>query len=150
MADGTMIDGARVDVHPGEGPPMLLMHGFLSSRAQWVANLEALAAVCTPVTMELLGHGRSEAPSDPAAYAAATYVRRFETLREMLGADRWLVCGQSFGAGLTLRYALEHPNRVIGQVFTNSLSGVLPTRGTPEAREAQAADIEARGQAALE
>ena len=56
----------------------------------------------------------------------------------------------TFGAGLTLRYALEHPVRVIGQVFTNSLSGVLPTRGTPEAREAQAADIEARGQAALE
>ena len=46
MTDGVMVDGARVDVHPGEGPPMLLMHGFLSSRSQWRANLAALAAVC--------------------------------------------------------------------------------------------------------
>ena len=150
MADGMMIDGARIDIHPGKGPPMLLMHGFLSSRAQWRANIEALGAVCTPVTLELLGHGRSESPSDPGAYTAASYLNRFEALRTRLAADRWFVCGQSFGAGLTLRYALEHPERLIGQVFTNSLSGVLPTRGAPEAREAQADDIEARGQAALE
>ena len=155
MADGAMaaeamIDGARVDIHSGEGPPLLLMHGFLSSRAQWRANLEALGRVCTPVTLELLGHGRSESPNDPDAYRVAAYLARFEAVRVMMGADRWFVCGQSFGAGLTLRYALDYPQRVIGQVFTNSLSGVLPTRGTPEAREAQADDIQLRGQAALE
>ena len=129
---------------------MLLMHGFLSSRSQWRANLEALSAVCTPVTIELLGHGRSDSPSNPEAYRAAAYLARFEAVRSMLGAERWFVCGQSFGAGLTLRYALDYPERLIGQVFTNSLSGIQPTRGTPEAREAQASDIETRGQAALE
>jgi 2-succinyl-6-hydroxy-2,4-cyclohexadiene-1-carboxylate synthase len=150
MTTEMMVDGARVDVHPGKGAPMLLMHGFLSSRAQWRANLTALAAVCTPVTVELLGHGRSESPKDPRAYRAAAYLDRFEAVRIMLGAERWFVCGQSFGAGLTLRYSLDYPERVVGQVFTNSLSGVMPTRGTAEAREAQASDIEARGQTALE
>ena len=150
MTVGSMVEGARVDIYPGDGPPLLLVHGFLSSRAQWRANLQALGTVCRPVTLELLGHGRSESPEDPDGYRVGAYMRRFEAVRAMLGAERWFVCGQSFGAGLTLRYALDFPERVIGQVFTNSLSGVLPTRGTPEAREAQASDIAARGQAALE
>lgn len=150
MTDGSMVDGARIDVHPGEGAPLLLMHGFLSSRAQWRANLTALGAVCTPVTLELLGHGRSESPADPAAYRVAAYLDRFEAVRILLGVERWFVCGQSFGAGLTLRYALDYPHRVVGQIFTNSLSGVLPARGSAEAREAQADHIDARGRAALE
>ena len=34
------------------------------------------------------------------------------------------VCGQSLGATLTLRYALDHPERVLAQVFTNSTSAL--------------------------
>lgn len=140
------------DVHgDGTRPYLLLMHGFLSSRGQWRPNLEALARVSTPVTVELLGHGRSASPAEPDAYAVAAYVRRFEALRERLGAERWFVCGQSFGAGLTIRYALEHPDRVIGQVFTNSISGLSPPMGGgPRERAARAAALEAGGREALQ
>jgi 2-succinyl-6-hydroxy-2,4-cyclohexadiene-1-carboxylate synthase len=140
------------DVHgDGTKPYLLLMHGFLSSRAQWRANLDALACVSTPVTVELLGHGRSASPEDHGAYAVAAYVRRFEALRERLGAERWFICGQSFGAGLTIRYALEHPERVIGQVFTNSVSGLSPPLGgSQRERAVRAAAFEAGGREALE
>jgi pimeloyl-ACP methyl ester carboxylesterase len=139
------------DVHgDGAKPHLLLMHGFLSSRGQWRPNLEALARVSTPVTVELLGHGRSASPEEPDAYGVAAYVRRFEALRERLGAERWFICGQSFGAGLTIRYALEHPDRVIGQVFTNSISGLSPPMGgSPRERAVRAAALEAGGREAL-
>ena len=148
----TDVLGMRVDVHgDGAKPFLLLMHGFLSSRGQWRPNIEALAAVSTPVTVELLGHGRSASPAEPDAYAVAAYVRRFEALRERLGAERWFICGQSFGAGLTIRYALEHPERVIGQVFTNSISGLSPPMdGSTSERAARAAALEAGGREALE
>lgn len=141
----------RIDVHgEGRGPHLLLVHGFLSSRGQWAPNLAALSKVCTPVTLELLGHGRSSAPEDPAAYTVAAYVARFEALRQSLGAARWFVCGQSFGAGLTMRYALEHPDRVIGQVFTKSVSGLSAApAGAPHERHARAAALEAGGREAL-
>src|SRR2546427_30665 len=45
------------DVHDGTGPYMLMVHGFLSSRAQWGPNLTALARVARPVVLELCGHG---------------------------------------------------------------------------------------------
>jgi len=135
----------------GRGPFLLLVHGICSSRAQWRLNLEELGEFCRPVVVELLGHGRSESPADPEAYRVGAYLARFEALRAELGAERWAVCGQSFGAGLTLNYALAYPERVIGQVFTNSNSALAPALAiTDEVRRERAAAFERRGRAALE
>ncbi len=141
----------HIDIHgDGRRPWLLLVHGMLSSRAQWRPNLQALGEVCTPVTVELLGHGRSPGPADPAAYTVEAYVRRFEAVREHLGVERWFVCGQSFGAGLTIRYALIHPERIIGQVFTNSMSGLSPAaRARSADRLARADAIEQGGAEAM-
>jgi pimeloyl-ACP methyl ester carboxylesterase len=136
----------------GRGPYLLLVHGLCSSRAQWRPNLAALEAFCTPVVVELLGHGRSESPEEPAAYRVEAYWERFEVLRTDLGAERWAVCGQSFGAGLTLGYALAHPDRVLGQVFTNSSSALGPAANPADqpARLARMEELEKRGRAWLE
>ncbi|MDP6343309.1 MAG: alpha/beta fold hydrolase [Alphaproteobacteria bacterium] len=112
------------EVHDGDGPYLLLLHGMLSSRAQWMLNVAALTEFCRPVVMELFAHGRSPSPEDPQAYHPDSYLRTFERIRRELGVERWFVCGQSFGAGLTLRYALEHPERVVAQIFTNSSSAL--------------------------
>ncbi len=119
-----MREELHCEVHAGAGLPLLLVHGMLASRAQWIPNLESLARVARPVVVELLGHGRSPAPEDPEAYRPERYVEAFERIRAELGTERWLICGQSLGAALTLRYALEHPRRVVAQVFTNSNSAL--------------------------
>lgn len=147
------VDVLYHEVHEGRGPHLLLVHGMLSSRAQWLPNLEALAQVSRPVVVELWGHGRSPAPADPARYHPDHYVEEFERLRRELGADRWLVCGQSLGAALSLRYTLTHPERAIAQVFTNSTSALAESDWGPMVRtamEEHARRIEAEGRAALE
>ncbi len=110
------------EVHGRAGPFLLLVHGLLSSRAQWRPNLTALTQHFRPVVVELLGHGRSPSPDERDAYQPSSYVDGFEALRESLGAERWLVCGQSLGAALTLRYVLAHPERVRAHLMTNSNS----------------------------
>ena len=139
--------------HPGCGPPMLFVHGFLSSRAQWRENLAPLGAVCRPVVVELWGHGRSPAGRSPEDYSAAGYLAQIEAVRERLGSERWYLCGQSLGASLTLRYSLAFPERVIAQVFTNSNSAfataeIIVERGRLASQAIE--DIEARGIAAVE
>lgn len=140
-------------IHDGNGPYMLLVHGFLSSGAQWDVNLQALAQVARPVVVELWGHHRSPSPTDPALYHPDSYVEMFERLRQQLGVERWLVCGQSLGGALTLRYALRHPERLFAQVFTNSNSA-LADMAWMQARRASAAEqadaMERDGAAALE
>ena len=109
-------------VHSGSGPYLLLAHGALSNSAQWVLNIDALERFCTPVTVELLGHGDSPSPEAFEHYEPDAYVGYFETIRAELNADRWFLCGYSLSAGLTMRYALAHPDRVYGHLLTNSNS----------------------------
>ena len=141
------------EVHEGRGPFLLLVHGVLSSRAQWQSNLPALRRVARPVVVELWGHGRSPSPENPTLYQPAGYVRAFEEIRAALGVERWLVCGQSLGAALTLRYALDHPDRCIAHVFTNSVSALADADWVVQTRASAAglADaIEQGGVAVIE
>jgi 2-succinyl-6-hydroxy-2,4-cyclohexadiene-1-carboxylate synthase len=141
------------EVHRGDGPFLLLVHGILSGRSLWQPNLAALSRVTQPVVIELWGHGRSPSPEDPALYHPGAYVLAFEELRTELGAERWLVCGQSFGAALTLCYALDHPESLIAQVFTNSASALGDAEWVARMREATPAladGIEREGSAAIE
>lgn len=141
------------EVHPGQGPHILLLHGLLCSRAQWLLNIEALTEVAQPVVVELWGHGRSPAPEQPAFYRPDGYLQAFEVIRERLGISSWFVCGQSLGAGITLRYALRYPERVIAQVFTNSTSALAEAEtygGEGRNAEALAETLLAQGREGIE
>lgn len=141
------------EVHGRSGPHLLLVHGLLSSRAQWQPNLDELSKRVRPVVLELYGHGRSPSPARGTHYEPDAYVAAFERVREELDAERWFVCGQSLGAALTLRYALAHPDRVIAQVFTNSNSALAPAeqmRAAAPAMETFARRVSERGHAALD
>lgn len=141
------------EVRAGRGPHALLLHGFLSSRAQWLPNLDALATVCRPVVVELFGHGRSPAPAAPRAYTPQRYIEVFERIRETLDIHDWFLIGVSLGAGLTLRYALAHPERVRAHLLTNSSTAFSTLDWLQQVRPATDKLIEAvrrDGVAALE
>lgn len=108
---------------PEDAPPLLLVHGFLSSHRHWDLNTQ-LQQRFRRVRVDLPGHGEAKGgeargPVGPDL-SPERLVAGLDGLRERLGFERWFVCGQSFGAGLTLRYALDHPDRVVAQGFTNA------------------------------
>lgn len=140
------------EVRDGDGPYLFMLHGMFSNREQWAPNLDGLSAFVRPVLLELWGHGRSPTPASDEPYTAAGYVAEFERIRQLLGADRVFVCGQSFSAGLILRYGLVHPERVIGQILTNSVSGLAPSSraGSLPEREEKARALLAEGRAGME
>jgi pimeloyl-ACP methyl ester carboxylesterase len=142
----------RYHVHAGQGPYLLLVHGFLTGPSQWLPNLTGLAAHCTPVTVSLWGHAGAPSPVDLHRYDPEGYVAAFEAVRELLGAEHWFVLGYSLGAGLTIRYALTHPERVYGHAFTNSTSAMADAhqqRAWLEGAEASAAHIREGGHGAM-
>jgi len=74
MTDGTIDrDGVAIhyEVHGAATarPPLLLSHGYAASTSMWGPNLAALSADRQVVAWDLRGHGRSDAPADPAAYS---------------------------------------------------------------------------------
>lgn len=110
----------HINADPEDGrPALLLVHGMLSSRNHWLPNL-SLSERFRVVAIDLPAHGLSPAPVSDADAKPDALVQAIELVRERLQISRWNICGQSFGAALTLRYALTFPNRVIAQVFTNA------------------------------
>lgn len=99
---------------------LLLVHGLLSSRNHWAGNVERLSERYNLVVVDLPAHGSSAAPLDSEAWHPDAMVAGLDAIRAHLGVDRWFICGQSFGAGITIRYALSHPARIIAQAFTNA------------------------------
>lgn len=135
----------------GHGPYLFMMHGMLSSRHQWDPNLEVLKPLVKPVVFDLWGHGKSPTPLTDEPYMVDYLVAELERARHELGADLILLCGQSFGAGITLRYSLTYPERTLGQIFTNSLSALTPANELrpPEERVLRAESMREEGVAGL-
>lgn len=141
------------EVHGDNGPYLLLVHGMLSGRSQWLENIDALKQFCRPVILELWGHGRSASPESSELYRHSAYIEFFEHIRKELGIDTWFVCGQSFGATLTFRYVATCPERIKGHIFTNSVSafgGVDSSAENQHRIDAQADLIVAHGRSILE
>ncbi|WP_018478450.1 alpha/beta fold hydrolase [Pontibacter roseus] len=66
----------------------------------------------TVIYYEQRGSGRSEAPLNKSDYQLPTLLSDLDVLRDSLGLEKMHLLGYSFGAELSLRYALQHPNRV--------------------------------------
>lgn len=129
------VDLNVVDAGKPDGQPVVLIHGFMSSRHQWDLNLERLGAELRTVLVELPGHGDSPAPADPASYAPPSVLGAIDEIRQRLDIERWWVVGHSMGGAVGIRYALAHPGRTRGLVFTNSRAvfGIQrPADGPPE------------------
>ena len=71
-----------------------------------------LEAFATIIYYEQRGSGRSEAPKDQKDYALPTLINDLDVLRDSLGIQKMNLLGYSFGAELSLRYAVVHPDRV--------------------------------------
>jgi pimeloyl-ACP methyl ester carboxylesterase len=107
----------------GERPPMLLSHGYGASGRMWDQNVPALARERALITWDMRGHGDSEAPEDPAAHTHEACLADMEALLDQVGAERAVLCGMSLGGFLSLRFQLEHPERVTGLVLVDTGPG---------------------------
>jgi pimeloyl-ACP methyl ester carboxylesterase len=68
------------------------------------------------VTLDLLGHGRSDRPADPLVYSMTAFAEQVVALLDHLGAAQAVVGGTSLGANVSLEVADIAPDRVRGLI----------------------------------
>lgn len=94
---------------------VVLLHGQLMPRRMHQPLARALAAQgLHVVTLDLLGHGRSDRPADPLVYSMTAFAEQVEALLDHLGAEQAVVGGTSLGANVSLELAVIAPERVKG------------------------------------
>lgn len=106
-------DGAHLyyEVH-GEGPVVLLTHGYSATSQMWRGQVEAVSKAHKLVTWDMRGHGRSDSPGDPALYSEAHTVADMAALLDAVGAETAIVGGLSLGGYMSLAFHRAHPERV--------------------------------------
>ena len=102
----------------GEGERVVVyLHGLLVDSDLNRAIAEQVAERgYRVVLLDLLGHGRSDAPEHATAYRIDTYAEQVVALLDELGEERAVLGGMSLGANVSLFTAVEHPERVRGLI----------------------------------
>lgn len=117
----------------GDGPALVLAHGFGHDRHYWSAQLRALEPRYHLVAVDLRGHGRSPAPV--AGYGASEYAADVLALLDRLGAGMVHWCGTHTGASVGLLLAAEWPERIASLILEGA---VIPGVPVPAVEWAQA------------
>lgn len=116
--DSLTIAGDDADIflrRAGQGPALLLLHGYPQSHLMWHLVAPALARDFTVICPDLRGYGRSSRPEPDAehrAYAKRTMARDLALVMDRLGHRRFMVAGHDRGGRVAHRLALDQPERV--------------------------------------
>lgn len=103
----------------GQGPPIILLHGFGGSMWQWEYQQGALSVRHRVVTLDLLGSGLSDKPA--IDYSPDTLIEYLRGFMHELGLERATLVGNSMGAGLAMGLALTDPEKVDRLVLISGL-----------------------------
>jgi haloacetate dehalogenase len=108
--------GAEINLRrAGEGPPLLLLHGYPQTHVMWHKIAPALAERFTVVLTDLRGYGDSAKPpggDNHEAYSKRAMAQDQVEVMTALGFDSFAVAGHDRGARVGHRLALDHPERV--------------------------------------
>lgn len=96
----------------GSGPSLVLVHGSWGDHNNWAAVVPLLAKTFRVVTYDRRGHSQSSQP--PGQGSVTQDVEDLAGLIELLDLGPAFVAGNSFGALITLRLAIAHPDLIRG------------------------------------
>lgn len=126
----------------GDGPAVVLLHGFPLSCATWAGQVEALAPRWRVVAPDLAGFGLSDPPGDPEGQSMADYADDVAALLAHLGLGPVVLGGLSMGGYVSLAVLRHHPSLARALI----LADTRPGPDTPEVaarRTSQQAQVRA-------
>ena len=103
----------------GEGPAVVLIHGYTSDALDWNHVIQLLQDRFRLIAIDCRGHGGSGKPEEPASYGRKMVGDVRAVLRH-LGIEKACLVGYSMGAEIALRCSVEYPELVSGLVLGGS------------------------------
>lgn len=117
------IDGPAGLLHIDDGGkgglPVVFIHSFGGSAAQWRKQLEHLREERRAIAFDLRGHGQSSAPAGND-YEVEAMAADIDAVVDKLKIRRFVLVGHSMGGSAAIAYAWMHPERVAGLMVTGT------------------------------
>lgn len=132
-AAAASVDGMAIHSSvQGSGKTIVFVHGWTCDETGWDAQVAALDDDYRVITLDLPGHGKSDAPGD-GKFSMALFAKAVEAVRAEVGADKIVLVGHSMGAPVIRQYALDYPQHVAGLVAVDGPLDVRPLANFPGA-----------------
>ncbi len=106
---------------PGDGPPVVAIHGFGGDKETWLLWAPFLARRRALLLLDLPGHGASRDATD-ADFGARAQAEIVLATMDACGIERAVLCGNSMGGGIAQRIARTWPERVAALVLVASVA----------------------------
>jgi len=113
----------------GDGPPLLLVHGWPENWYAWRLVMPRLAENFTVIAVDQRGIGLTDKPAD--GYDAATLANDLIGLMDELGHERFAVAGHDIGLVIAYALAADHPDRVDRAVLLEVPGPPMPDHSPP-------------------
>lgn len=127
--DELLVDSTRIHfVEAGEGPPIILIHGFGASTFSFRHTIPELARHFRVIAVDLKGFGLSERPT-AGDYSLSAQARLVGDFMEHLDIQQAVVLGHSMGGEVALRLAIDFPRKVNRLILVDSATHSLTHRG---------------------
>jgi pimeloyl-ACP methyl ester carboxylesterase len=127
----TTVGGLRIhyqEAGPENAPPLILIHGFISSNLVWSDVFLPLAeAGFRVISPDLPGYGYSDKPAD-GRYTINAQAHAVLRLMDRLGIEKATIVGASYGGAVAATIALDNPERVERLVLVGTVSSDEPKK----------------------
>jgi len=103
---------------------LILLHGFAGQASDWHFLFDKLPENICPITVDLLGHGKSSSPEDFNLYSADKLAEYINAIFEKLNFDKAIILGYSMGGRVAASFHNKFPNKVLSLIFESSTFGI--------------------------
>jgi 2-succinyl-6-hydroxy-2,4-cyclohexadiene-1-carboxylate synthase len=108
----------------GQGPPLLVLHGFTGSVRSWEDIRPRLARIAQVIAIDLIGHGESASPPSSSRYTLEWCARDLLRLLDQLQLPQVDLLGYSMGGRVALHFALAARTRIRHLILESASPGI--------------------------
>lgn len=120
----------------GTGEPLIFMHGFTGQSASWAAVMDFASLTHRAIAIDLIGHGRTDAPKEASRYAFYQAADDLAAVLAKLELRRAAWVGYSMGGRVALGVAKRYPEFVSALILESASPGIANDRERAARRKA--------------
>jgi len=103
---------------------VILLHGFTGSSKDWEEIIPRLSPNYNYYTIDLIGHGNSDSPSDNEFYNTASLIEQLREFAVKITKDKFVLIGYSMGGRAALSYSIKYPGSIAGLILESTTAGI--------------------------
>ena len=123
------VNGIKLNVEvQGQGLPIFMLHGFTGDMSTWHSLEDSLKERYKTVLVDIIGHGKSDAPEEPERYLMERCVEDLLMLSDQIGIEEAVWMGYSMGGRVCLCLGATAPERCRALVLEGVSGGIEEER----------------------